>query len=797
MRFRFSKNQKWWLLLPLFLLFLFGVWFFLWPLPGALRQSLNHSPVKLLDRNGALLYEVRSADFGGQEYKPLAGIPKELILIVLATEDRSFAQHPGISLKGILRAAWQNFTSGNVVSGGSTITQQLVRLRLQPKERGYAYKLKEILLALKLERVANKSKILEDYLNNIYLGHQAYGVQAGATIYFNKNISELSLAETALLVGLIQSPASYDPFAHFALAKKRQKVVLKSMEDVGMITAEEAKELQQEPIRLGHGKIKIRAPHFVMWMRSMVRPQNFAARQGASTEIRTTLDLSLQSETERIVDYQLEKLKDKNVTSAAVVVLDARQGDVLAMVGSGDYFDADHDGAFNAAISPRQPGSALKPFTYALALRSGDTAASTAADVETRFFTQEGNPYSPRNFDYGYHGLVRYREALANSYNIAAVKVLQKVGVDSLLKFLRAAGLTTLNKTPEHYGLALTLGDAEVSLLELTQAYGVFARGGVTMPIRTLLDQPIAPGEPILDSKIAWLISDILSDPQARLPEFGESSALDFDFPVAAKTGTTRNSRDNWTLGYTPDFVVGVWVGNADNTPMKNTSGVTGAGPIFHDVLLAAVKNHPRTDFIQPRGLVKKEICRLSGKLPTPECRETIPEWFIQRTEPKTPDDIFIRVKTDRRNDLLAEPDCPAQYIEEKVFTLFPPEVRTWARENGYKEPPVNFSPLCPQGAVATTQSQGEDWVSIQKPHANESFLLDPLIPAKNQKIILEAEAGKNATTIDWFIDDKKIGSAKAPNYRLEWPPVIGRFRVEAKAPKSQDKVTIEILNQK
>lgn len=776
MKKKLTFRKFWWvvIILPILALALFLVW----PLPDALRYGTNNQPIRILDRNGKLLYEKRQENFGSQDYLTYDQIPPTVTQAAVAIEDRDFFVHHGVSLKGIARAAWQNFWAGKVISGGSTITQQLVRNRLHPDHRDYLYKIIEALYALKLETRLNKPQILEAYLNSVYFGEQAYGIQAAASTFFDKNASELSQAESAFLVGLIQSPTTYDPFKNFKAAKSRQERVIAALP----LTDDQKKELMSEPIKLTSGQISIQAPHFVMWVSDRLKT-------GGPTEVRTTLDLGLQQEVEQIVKSNLEKLKDKNVSSAAVVVLDAKTGDVLAMVGSADYFDTEHDGAVNVTISNRQPGSALKPFTYALALKQGATAASTVADVETQFFTQEGNPYIPRNYDYGYHGLVRYREALANSYNIPAVKVLEKVGVENLLEFLKKAGLTTLTGTPEHYGLALTLGDAEVKLIELAQAYGMLARGGVTLPIRTFLDDPLENGTRILDNKIAWLITDILSDNNARLPEFGESSSLEFDFPVAAKTGTTRNSRDNWTFGYTPERVVGVWVGNADNTPMRDTSGVTGAGPIFHDTMLAAMNNLPKVDFERPNGLVQREICTLSGKLPTPYCPYKMKEWFIAGTEPRTYDDLYVPVQLDTRNNLLASQDCPVEYTKTEVFTVFPPELKTWARENGWPSPPTAYSQLC-----QSVQKTSGTWLTIESPNQGDSIQLDPMIPDENEKIILTASASDNISEVEWLVDGNSIGVGTAPSFRLEWQPSKGIHQITARGNGVESKVAIEVI---
>ncbi len=744
----------------------------LWPLPASFVRPPHAEPARLLDRDGALLYAVRNPRAGDSDPIPLERMPASFVRAVLDTEDRRFFLHPGIDPVGLLRALVQNLSAGRVVSGASTITQQLVRIRHGARPRGIATKLSEMRDAVRLELALPKREILESYLNSAYFGHQAYGAASAARTYFGKNLSELSLAEETLLAGLLQSPSAYDPYRSWDLAKKRQGIVLSAMADAGDLTAAQADETREETLRLTEDRVPIEAPHFVFWAQAR-DPGRFAP----GAVVATTLDLSLQRETERIVARKLEKLKEKNVTSAAVVVLDARTGDLLAMVGSADYFDAAHDGAVNVAVAPRQPGSALKPFTYALALVGGDTLATTVADIETRYFTEEGNPYTPRNYDYEEHGLVRYREALANSYNIAAVKVLERVGVERLLRFLAAAGITTLTDTPEHYGLALTLGDAEVKLLELARAYGVFARGGDTLGLRVFADDPVAPGENVLDPKAAWLIASALSDDEARMREFGLNSPLSFPFPVGAKTGTTRNGRDNWAMGFTPERIVGVWVGNPDNTPMRDISGVTGAAPILHDVLIAATRGLPRAGFPKPPGIVEREVCRLSGKLPTPACRERVNEYFVSGTEPQEEDDLWKTVRVDRRNGLLAGPSCPPGLTEEKTVVAFSAELRSWGAQHGWPAAPTRSSPLCPNAAdVGGTRGLAIAW-----PHDGDMFELDPLIPDERETVTLRAQADPGTESVTWYVDGKPIGTATAPDYAVRWKPAEGTWTLEAK----------------
>ncbi|OIO53291.1 penicillin-binding protein 1C [Candidatus Peregrinibacteria bacterium CG1_02_54_53] len=758
------------------------------PLPAHLLDR-GSSSVRILDRNGEELYEVQKSHHGSQRWTSLHEIPHSCIAALVAIEDRNFYGHAGISLKGIARALWQNLTARRTVSGGSTLTQQLARITLGAQRRTFTIKILETLLALKLEQSLTKDEILERYFNEAYFGHRSYGLAAAAQTYFGTSVAELSTAQCALLAGLPQAPSTLDPFVDLDAARMRQKRVLNAMRETNILSQDEAELAARETLTLTEDRTQIRAPHFVMWLLTE-RMQELAG-----PAVRTTLDLTLQTAVERIVERKLKELADKNVTSAAVVVLDAHTGDVLAMVGSADYFDTEHDGAVNVALAARQPGSALKPFTYALALSHGDTAASTVADTFVQFLTQEGTPYAPRNYDYLEHGLVRYREALANSYNIAAVRVAERVGIDVLLGFLRSAGLSTLTQTPDHYGLALTLGDAEVRLLELAQAYGIFARGGKTLPVRTLLADSMSDGTNILDPKVAWLITDILSDPTARLAEFGESGPLNFDFPVAAKTGTTRNSRDNWTVGFSPDRIVGVWVGNADNSPMKGTSGITGAGPIFHDAMLAATENIPERIFERPAGLVQKTVCRLSGLLPTPLCPHMIEEWFIEGTEPTEPDSIYQSFLIDTRNGLLANTKCDQTFTEPKGLAVFPREVEQWAREQGWPTPPTKESPLCgAQSPMEKPANRQSSWLEITHPQPNESYLLDPLIPDNQELVIFEAHASSDIQTIDWYVDGEKVGTAKAPDFRMKWKPEPGEITVTARANDLMEESYIAVL---
>ena len=760
--------------------------FFLWPLPDNITNPVNLESTNILDRNWNLLYTVRKHDFGIQDKISFDDIPEQIISSLIAVEDRSFYSHFGISIKWILRSIYLNTISGRIVSGGSTITQQYVRGLIKPEKRSLLYKIKEMYFAIRLEMIMTKNEILENYLNNAYFWNQAYGIWAAANLYYEKNINELSLAESAFLIWIVQSPLRFNPIENFEDTVKRQKVVLTSLFDVKKVSLEQFDELSREPIKISSWKIKISTPHFISWFKQIYSNNIFEEK-----EIKTTIDLNLQKEIEHIIQNKLSELKDKRVTSAAAIVLDLHSWELLSMVGSADFWDEENDGQVNVTISPRQPGSALKPFTYALALESGKTAASTVADIETQFFTQEGNPYIPRNYNYNFNGLVRFREALANSYNISAVKVLEDVWVNHLLEFLKASWIKTLNKSPQYYGLALTLWDGEVKLLELTQAYGIFPRGWKTLNLKVLIDENITEWKQILDPKISWLIADIISDNDARLPEFWAGSVLNFDFPVWVKTGTTRNSRDNWTMWFTSNHLIGVWVWNADNSSMRDTSGVTWAWPIFREVVLALKKNYWAGEFTKPEWIIELDICRLSGKLPTKYCTDIISEHFIKWTEPKQYDDIFIEKKIDIRNNLLGD-DCKDEFIKKEVFAIFPLELRKWARENGWKQIPDDFSPLCERGKNNVINEI--EVLEIIKPNDFDSFYLDPLVPDANEKIIFEARSHNNIKLVNWFVDGKLVWSSSPPDYRMEWEPEIGSHEVLIKWEGREDKVVIEVL---
>jgi penicillin-binding protein 1C len=551
----------------------------LMPFPKVLLELRPQETVKIFDRNGTLIDEEIKDAQGRQTFVPIADIPANLKNAFLAAEDQGFYEHSGVDFSAILRAVWQNVSAGQVVSGGSTITQQLVRNLIGVnKARSFSQKIKESVFALRLSRIHNKDQVFELYLNSIYFGGLAYGVEAASFQYFGKSSQNLDLAESAFLAGLPQAPNRYYPFRHFEAAKRRQETILSAMLKADLITQAEYDQSRIEDLKLKSSKVENKAPHFSDYVLQEV-PENI------STKIATTLDLGLQERVATLLESQITFLRSKNVENAAAVVLDAKTGDILAMVGGVNYFDSTIQGAVNLATSLRQPGSALKPLVYAAAFQKGWTPETVIVDEPIRYDTPEGLPYSPQNFDLGFRGPVTAAQALAQSLNVPAVKTLDYVGLSTFLKLARDFGITTFIEDASHYGLSLALGSGEVSLLELTSAYGTFANRGRHCAIRSVSTDSRPDCSLALKPETSALISSILSNNDLRMPEFGEENPLNFDYPVAAKTGTSRNFRDNWTVGYTDDYVVGVWVGNARGELMQGATGITGAAPIFSKIV--------------------------------------------------------------------------------------------------------------------------------------------------------------------------------------------------------------------
>ena len=678
-------------------------------------QAAQFETTRILDRDGNELYEILDPNAGRRTYVPLKDISPYLVAATIATEDANFYSHPGYDIFAIVRAFYQNLVSDEIVSGASTITQQLTRmLLLSPEERSrrtYARKIREAILAAEITRRYSKDEILELYLNEINFGNLAYGVEAAAETYFKTSAKNLTLGQASFLAGIPQLPAVYDVYTNRDITLSRHESVLVLMyqtsQEQGCIYVSN----NQQPICIGAGEAtaaaeeirqyeftapygEIRYPHWVMYIRSLLEdrydPQTIY-RSGFT--VYTTLDPELQEIGQEMVRNQVEALSGKRVSNGALVAVRPTTGEILAMVGSADFHNEDIQGEINMSVSPRQPGSAIKPLTYLAAFEKGWTPATLIWDVPSEF-PPSGDPndprppYEPVNYDERFHGPVLLRSALANSYNVPAVKTLDFVGiyddpetqrVEGLIPFAQRMGITTLDRND--YGLSLTLGGGEVTLLELTAAYATMANGGRQVPPvaisriedfqgNVVFEYDIPSGEQVIRPEHAFLISDILSDNQARIPAFGPNSVLNLPFKAAAKTGTTNDFRDNWTLGYTPDLAAGVWVGNADYTPMIDSSGLTGAAPIWarfmknaHQLLTGG---NPAV-FVRPAGVIERVICSISGTVPSDYCPDQTREYFAADQPPLPPEeDLWQEVTIDTWTNKQASEVC-SEYTREEL----------------------------------------------------------------------------------------------------------------------------------
>ncbi len=742
------------------------VWLRCAPVPEELLRGVDAPSTVVVDRQGRVLYEALSAD--GARVAPIdaAAIPPSLEAATLAAEDRRFYVHPGVDPVSLLRAARTNLSERRIAEGGSTITQQVAKLLIVRHEglryRGWGAKLREMALALRLEHRFDKRQILALYLNVASYGNQATGAGRASRIYFGVEPSMLTPAQAALLAALPQRPSAFNPWKGLDSARRRQQTVLARMAAAGALDAERLREARSEQVALRPRAARFDAPHFV----DMVRA-SYGDR--APARIETTLDLDLQRAVEGIVEHERPSLAAHGAANVAIVVLDNATAEWLAWEGSGNYGDAGRGGAINGPLVPRQPGSALKPFTYAAAFERGRGPESVLPDIPSYFPTAEpGVLYSPKNYDGRYRGPLLARRALASSENVPAVSLAADLGVSALQRFLTRAGLSTFDRSPSYYGLGLTLGNAEVRLDELVAAYAAFARGGVWRQ-PTAVRTPGAdrggrtarPDERALVSpRTAFLVTDILSDPDARAYAFGRGSYLDFPFAVAVKTGTSQAYHDNWTLGYTRDVTVGVWVGNFDRSPLRNSSGVTGAGPIFHAVMLAATAGRESANadriLTPPDGLEQVTICTLSGMRANPWCPSRAREWATAGAE--------------------ALPCAWHHQSDEGLLTIYPPEYRAWEVAAGLAAPAA-VAAAAPSGRAGTAAARVP--LAIANPPAGAVYSVDPTLRREFQALPLRAVTAQ-PTEVTWLVDGMPVGRA-ASGQSLAWPLAVGTHDIEVR----------------
>src|SRR3989338_961501 len=692
------------------------------PSPDKLVRRDGFS-TKIYDRNKTLLYDI----YTNERRTPvkLEDIPPYLKQATIAIEDKNFYKHQGFDPTGFARAMW-NIVAHRKLQGGSTLTQQLAKNVLLTSERTVLRKVREFILAAQIERKYSKDEILQMYLNEVPYGGTAWGVGAAADVYFGKSVKDLTLVESAILAGLPQRPSTYSPYSSSSKAYvSRTEQVLRRMKEDGIISKdqEEGALKQLNDVKFVGKGAGFKAPHFVMYVKSLLEERygTELVEQGG-LKVTTTLDWNLQEKAQSVVSEEIEKVENLNITNGASVVIDPNTGEILAMVGSKNFLAEDYDGQVNVTLSLRQPGSTIKPVTYVTGLKKGYTASTLLMDVPTTFPGGVNQPdYKPVSYDGKFRGPVQVRYALANSLNIPAVKMLAMVGVKDMLSTAYDLGLSTLEPTKknlERFGLSVTLGGGEVRLLDITSAYSAFANGGRQRDSVAILkvedskgkvleESKPSDGRKVLEEGQAFIISDILSDSKAPAEVFGQNSALNISgHTVAAKTGTTNDMRDNWTIGWTPQVVVGVWVGNNDNSQMKKlASGVTGAAPVWRKIMIEVLSDKPNMPFKTPESVVSAEVDSISGHR-SHDGYPSRTEFYVKGTEPLGDDPVHKRLKLCKSEGRLATPSqVAAGDYDETEFFVFKEEdptgspnrwqegILTWLNEQSEPKyrPPLDY----------------------------------------------------------------------------------------------------------
>jgi penicillin-binding protein 1C len=742
----------------------------------------------VVDRNGVELYEALGGDGTRSRQLDADTIPELVAAATVAAEDRRFWSHHGIDPVAVARALKQNVAEGSAVQGASTITQQTAKLlllrRTADRRRGWRAKLYEAVIALRLEHRLDKREILALYLNLASYGNQTTGLDRASRLYFGVEPAMLTPAQAAFLAGLPQRPSTFNPYRSQPLAISRQRVVLARMAAGGALTPSQIEEARAERLTLSRRDHRFLAPHFVEMVLS-------GAGSPRPRRIETTLDASLQEDIAGILRTYRPILDRHGAANVAVVVLDNLRNEWLAWEGSGDYFGAARGGAINGPVMPRQPGSALKPFTYALAFEKGFTPASVLPDVPLNFPTaQPGVVYTPRNYDGRYRGPLLARAALAGSENVPAVSLASEVGVPDLLRFLRRAGFSTFDKTAAYYGLGLTLGNAEVRLDELVAAYAAFARGGEWRRPSYLTNRSApepAEATALVSPRTAFWVSDILADADARAYIFGRGGSLELPFPVAVKTGTSQAYHDNWTIGFTRRLTVGVWVGNFDRRPLRSSSGVTGAAPIFQAVMLAAHERAGGTDdsFVRPEpGLALREVCGLSGDPAHPWCPVRRREWLPVESASTPSCSWHVSAGASAKVDHLAD---------EGVLTIWPPEFRAWATLRSpalRSELRVASNPSLSSAGKRASASSSElihrmraeqpgRAFRIASPPTGATYLIDPTLRPEFQSLPLRVVSA-SPSQVEWSVDGEIVGKTSTES-GLEWRLRPGRHHIVAR----------------
>ena len=731
-------------------------------------QKNESRVLKIYDRNNILLANL-FPEYGGF-YKEVkySDLPQNLIEAVISAEDKNFFSHKGIDYKAILRAFISNLLNRKIVSGGSTITQQLSKSIIN-RERNYINKFYEALDSIRLEKNLTKEEILTEYLNRIFFGNNCYGIGAAAELYFKKEVKDLNINESVILASIIKSGTKFNPYKYEERLHLRKKYVLNQMKNNNYIKEEEYNNYINENITIYTNREKniLKAPHFVMYIKDSLDKLKYSN----ITEVKTTLDYKMQKEASLVISNASQSLHSFNVRNISCVILNAKTGEVLSMIGSMDYFDKETDGSVNGAIALRQPGSALKPFLYAYLFDKGESPASVIGDIKT-YINSPGGDYIPENFDRKYRGPVTIRDALANSLNIPAVRWLSKYSLKDFQNILLKSGLRSIDKNPDYYGYSLVLGSAEVRLIDLASAYTIFPNSGIFINHYSAVSLKKENGDifyfpkksythkRVISKESAYLINKILSDKNARMGSFRSYRGLVYPFDIAIKTGTSKGSRDAWAIGYTKDYIVGLWLGDFKGSEMINITGGNGAVPILYDLFSMLNKSQKETKWHKPKDIIEREICLISGKLRGEFCKETRLEEFSIFNVPKEECDVhnlYIKRNSDGS-------------IDKKVFLNLPSEYNDWIKERQIEKP--NSEWIKAENTYAynnlnqinnfnsiNNQNKINERISITSPTDNSVYKIDSTLPLEYQNIFISSYIPKNIIEANLYCNEEIIAN--------------------------------------
>ena len=731
-------------------------------------QKNESRVLKIYDRNNILLANI-FPEYGGF-YKEVkySDLPQNLIEAVISAEDKNFFKHKGIDYKAILRAFISNLLNRKIVSGGSTITQQLSKSIIH-RERNYINKFYEALDSIRLEKNMTKEEILTEYLNRIFFGNNCYGIGAAAELYFKKEVKDLNINESVILASIIKSGTKFNPYKYKERLHLRKIYVLGQMKNNNYIKEEEYNNYINENITIYTNREKniLKAPHFVMYIKDSIGKLKYSN----ITEVKTTLDYKMQKEASLVISNASQSLHSFNVRNISCVILNAKTGEVLSMIGSMDYFDKETDGSVNGAIALRQPGSALKPFLYAYLFDKGESPASVIGDIKT-YINSPGGDYIPENFDRKYRGPVTIRDALANSLNIPAVRWLSKYSLKDFQNILLKSGLISIDKNPDYYGYSLVLGSAEVRLIDLASAYTIFPNSGIFINHYSAVSLKKENGDifyfpkksythkRVISEESAYLINKILSDRNARMGSFRSYRGLVYPFSIAIKTGTSKGSRDAWAIGYTKDYIVGLWLGDFKGSEMINITGGNGAVPILYDLFSMLNKSQKETKWHKPKDIIEREICLISGKLRGEFCKETRLEEFSIFNVPKEECDVhnlYIKRNSDGS-------------IDKKVFLNLSSEYNDWIKERQIEKP--NSEWIKAENTYAynnlnqinnfnsiNNQNKINERISITSPTDNSIYKIDSTLPLEYQNIFISSYIPKNIIEANLYCNEEIIAN--------------------------------------